>query len=121
MSPTPETPRGTRGRPPARRTLSPVWFALGLFVLLLAFQITSAVLREGTELDYSDFKTQVGQGRMSEVIIGPDTIHGKYLDANNREVPFTTNKLDDHFDASPALVDREIYLRGMKYLYSIGH
>jgi outer membrane protein assembly factor BamB len=31
-----------------------------------------------------------------------------------------TNKLDDHFDASPALVDDEMYLRGVKYLYSIG-
>jgi outer membrane protein assembly factor BamB len=29
------------------------------------------------------------------------------------------NVLDDGFDASPALVDREIYLRGYKYLYSI--
>jgi outer membrane protein assembly factor BamB len=31
-----------------------------------------------------------------------------------------TNTLDDHFDASPALVDGEMYLRGVKYLYSIG-
>jgi outer membrane protein assembly factor BamB len=31
-----------------------------------------------------------------------------------------SNTLDDGFDASPALVDREIYLRGYKYLYSIG-
>jgi outer membrane protein assembly factor BamB len=31
-----------------------------------------------------------------------------------------TNKLDDRFDASPALVDGEIYLRGYKNLYSIG-
>jgi outer membrane protein assembly factor BamB len=30
-----------------------------------------------------------------------------------------TNSLDDGFDASPALVDREIYLRGYRYLYSI--
>jgi outer membrane protein assembly factor BamB len=30
-----------------------------------------------------------------------------------------TNKLEDHFDASPALVDREMYLRGAKYLYSL--
>jgi outer membrane protein assembly factor BamB len=29
------------------------------------------------------------------------------------------NALDDGFDASPALVDREIYLRGYKYLYGI--
>ncbi len=30
------------------------------------------------------------------------------------------NTLDDGFNASPALVDNEIYLRGFKYLYSIG-
>jgi len=29
------------------------------------------------------------------------------------------NKLDDGFDASPALVDNEIFLRGYQYLYSI--
>jgi outer membrane protein assembly factor BamB len=30
-----------------------------------------------------------------------------------------TNVLDDGFDASPALVDNEIYLRGYRYLYAI--
>jgi outer membrane protein assembly factor BamB len=30
-----------------------------------------------------------------------------------------TNTLDDAFDASPALVDNEIYLRGLKHLYAI--
>jgi outer membrane protein assembly factor BamB len=30
-----------------------------------------------------------------------------------------TNKLDDRFDASPALVDGEMYLRGYRYLYCI--
>ena len=30
------------------------------------------------------------------------------------------NVLDDGFNASPALVDNELYLRGAKYLYSIG-
>jgi outer membrane protein assembly factor BamB len=30
-----------------------------------------------------------------------------------------TNTLDDRFDASPALVDKEIYLRGYKNLYCI--
>jgi len=29
------------------------------------------------------------------------------------------NELDDGFDASPALVDREIYMRGKRYLYRI--
>jgi outer membrane protein assembly factor BamB len=30
-----------------------------------------------------------------------------------------TNQLDDGFDASPALVDNEIYLRGRAFLYAI--
>jgi outer membrane protein assembly factor BamB len=30
------------------------------------------------------------------------------------------NQLNDGFDASPALVDNEIVLRGYKYLYSLG-
>ncbi len=30
-----------------------------------------------------------------------------------------TNELDDRFDATPALVDGEMYLRGMEYLYKI--
>jgi hypothetical protein len=29
------------------------------------------------------------------------------------------NELNDGFDASPALVDGEIFLRGQKYLYCI--
>jgi hypothetical protein len=29
------------------------------------------------------------------------------------------NELDDGFDASPALVDNELYLRGQRYLYCI--
>jgi hypothetical protein len=31
-----------------------------------------------------------------------------------------TNTLEDGFNASPALVDNELYLRGAKNLYSIG-
>ena len=33
--------------------------------------------------------------------------------------PLATNKLDDRFDASPALVDGEIFVRGYKSLYCI--
>jgi outer membrane protein assembly factor BamB len=39
--------------------------------------------------------------------------HGPTLDI------VATNKLEDRFDASPALVDREIYLRGYKNLYCL--
>jgi len=30
-----------------------------------------------------------------------------------------SNTLDDGFDASPAIVDDEIYMRGYRYLYAI--
>jgi hypothetical protein len=39
--------------------------------------------------------------------------HGPSLDV------IAVNELSDGFDASPALVDGEIYLRGYRYLYCI--
>ncbi|MFQ5631266.1 MAG: PQQ-binding-like beta-propeller repeat protein [bacterium] len=39
--------------------------------------------------------------------------HGKEFEV------LATNKLDDGFDASPAIVEDEIYLRGYKYLYCV--
>jgi cell division protease FtsH len=78
-----------------------VWFAVGLLGLMVLFNVISATLREGVTLDYSDFKSLLAQGRMTEVIIGPETIHGKYLDPNNKEAAFSTNKIDD-----PKLVEQ---------------
>jgi cell division protease FtsH len=103
MSPATESDRRLRprGRPPGRRPISPVWFGLGLFLLVLLFQIITATLHEGKTLDYSDFKSQLEQGRVSEVVIGVDTVHGKYLDPDNKEVSFSANKVDD-----PKLVEQ---------------
>ena len=42
------------------------------------------------------------------------------LDAGSKLQVLATNTLDDAFDASPALVDDEMYLRGRKFLYRIG-
>ena len=41
------------------------------------------------------------------------------LEAGPVLMVLATNKLADAFDASPALVDDEVYLRGQKYLYRI--
>lgn len=41
------------------------------------------------------------------------------LDAGRELSVLATNQLDDGFDASPAVVDGEIYLRGQQYLYCI--
>jgi outer membrane protein assembly factor BamB len=41
------------------------------------------------------------------------------LAAGPKPQVLATNRLDDGFDASPALVDRELYLRGARHLYKI--
>ena len=38
---------------------------------------------------------------------------------DRENVPLAVNRLDDSFSASPALVDRELYLRGERFLYCI--
>jgi len=89
-------PRARRRLPPGtRRPISPVWFGLGLFVLVLIFNLVTAALREGTTIQYSEFKTYLDQGRVSEAVIGTDTIRGKYQDPSNNLVPFNTIKVDD--------------------------
>jgi outer membrane protein assembly factor BamB len=41
------------------------------------------------------------------------------LKAGDKLDVLATNRLDDHFDASPALVGKQLFLRGEKYLYCI--
>lgn len=53
------------------------------------------------------------------IILGKDGSAAVLKHGPSYEV-LATNKLDDRFDASPALVDGEIYLRGYRYLYCVG-
>jgi outer membrane protein assembly factor BamB len=52
------------------------------------------------------------------IILGQDGSAAVLKHGPTYEV-IATNKLDDKFDASPALVDGEIYLRGYRYLYCV--
>ena len=97
MSPVSDNDPRARRRPPptTRRPVSPVWVGLGLLVLLMLFNLVAAALREGSALQYSEFKSYLTQGRVSEVVIGADAIRGKYQDADNKVVPFNTIKVED--------------------------
>ena len=45
---------------------------------------------------------------------------GSYLSGQDgRQLAFATNKLDEKFDASPAVVGKELFLRGHEYLYCV--
>ena len=60
MTSVPENdPRQPKRRLPVRRPLSPVWIGVGLFVLVIVFNLVSQVMQGGETLQYSDFKSYV--------------------------------------------------------------
>jgi cell division protease FtsH len=72
-----------------------MWFGLSLFGLLLIANLVTSVLRQGETIDYSQFKTLLTQGRVVEADVAKEAITGAYLNGENREVKFTTNRVDD--------------------------
>jgi len=93
---TPENrPGGGRRRAPVGRSISPLWLGLSLFGLLVIVNIFSAALGRGKALQYSEFKTLVSQGRVTELTLGVENIRGKYLDPNDTETVFNTVRVED--------------------------
>jgi cell division protease FtsH len=93
---TPENrPGGSRRRPPVGRSISPLWLGLALFGLLVIVNIFSAALGRGKSLQYSEFKTLVSQGRVTELTLGVESIRGKYLDPSDTEQAFNTVRVED--------------------------
>ena len=95
------TPTQTPTRPPTQkrspfgRPFSPVWLMASFVALLLLANVFSAALNSGDPLEYSAFKDLVKQGRVSQVVIGPEHIRGSYQDPNNTAKNFVTVKVDD--------------------------
>src|SRR5262252_6429480 len=81
-------------RPP-RRMFSPVWVTVSFLAVFLLVNLVSAALRDGKALEYSEFKSLLQQGRVVEVTLSPESIRGKYQDADNSQVAFTTVHVDD--------------------------
>jgi len=110
MPPTPSD-RPPRQRPPARRSISPLWFAGLLFGLLLVTNLVTAVLEPGNELQYSEFKSLVAQGQVVEVQISETTIRGTYMDGSGGQQDFTTIRVDDP-NLSDELDDQDVRYSG---------
>jgi cell division protease FtsH len=72
-----------------------MWFGVSLFALLLIANLVASVLRQGETIDYSQFKTLLAQGRVEEADVAKEAITGTYLNGENREVKFHTNRVDD--------------------------
>jgi cell division protease FtsH len=82
---------------------------LSLFALLLIANLVASVVKQGETIDYSQFKTLLAQGRVSEADVSKEAISGIYLDGANKEVRFHTNRVDD-----PKLAE-ELQARSVKF------
>jgi cell division protease FtsH len=87
-------PSGPR-RPAASRTFSPLWLVAGLLVLLVIVNGLAAVVGQGEEIQYSQFKTLVNEGRVTDVVITTDRIRGQYQTAAKSVVPFHAFRIED--------------------------
>ena len=97
MTPTESGQPPGRPAPPAMpgRSFSPLWFAAGLLLLMVLANVVRAVVGQGEELQYSQFKSLLGEGRVSEVVISAGPIDGTYQNAAKAMVPFYTVPVED--------------------------
>ena len=87
-----------------------MWYALG-FLLLLALAQTYFLVPTGRPVPYSEFKSLVKQGKIAEVTVGDQIIHGVLKSAAPDAKPdrFATTRIED-----PSLV-AELEQAGVKY------
>jgi cell division protease FtsH len=111
MTPTTPPPgrKPARGRPPAGRTISPLWIGAALVGLLLIVNVISNAVQQGQTLPYSEFKSLLAQGRVVDAVVTTDAIRGTYQDGEGAPVPFNTVRVED-----PKLVEE---LQAQKVTY----
>ena len=73
-----------------------VYILLG-FVGIWLFQtfILRPVAISQTEIPYSQFKRELSEGRVTEVLVGETRISGVYVDSTGTERPFNTMRVED--------------------------
>ena len=101
-----------RGQRPLGAKPSPsLWYGLA-FLLLLGIAQMYYLSPAGRAIPYSEFKTLVKTGGVTEVIIGEQTIHGTLTQApqaDGQSKEFTTTRVED-----PKLTE-ELDARSVKY------
>ena len=108
----PGSAKGERRGVTSPRPAGSIWFVLG-FLLLLAVAQAYFLTPSGRSVSYSEFKTQLHEGRIAEVTVGDQTIRGT-LKPTATAAPdggstFSTTRIDD-----PKLVE-ELEQAHVKY------
>ena len=106
-------PRGGERKglgPFGQRPGSVLWYGLALVLLLGVAQMYLAI-PQGRPIPYSEFKTLLKGGDVTEVAIGDETIRGtlKQAPSGEKTTAFTTTRVDD-----PKLTE-ELEARSVKY------
>src|SRR5688572_2235017 len=106
-------PRDRRGqRPLNARPASSLWYGLALILLLGLAQIYW-LAPGGRPIPYSEFKTLLRNGAVTEVTVGEQLIRGILKEAppgaTTQSKQFTTTRIED-----PKLIE-ELEARGVKY------
>ncbi|MSS71764.1 MAG: ATP-dependent metallopeptidase FtsH/Yme1/Tma family protein [Candidatus Latescibacteria bacterium] len=76
-----------------RRIRFSIWYAVAAFLILSAIQtyLNSNV----EEIDYSDFRRSVAEGRVKKCAIGPEQIRGERVRQGGGDQQFTTMRVED--------------------------
>jgi cell division protease FtsH len=73
-----------------------MWYVLGFLLLLAVAQSVFFSRQAGETIGYSDFKQYVRDGRVQEVTVGPEAVHGVLKPEGGRPArPFTSVRIED--------------------------
>ena len=86
MNPRDKRPGERRSVPRPGRPGGAVWYVLG-FLMVMALAQAWFLAPAGRQISYSEFKTAVRGGQVTEVVVGEQTIRGTY----NRDVGGSRN------------------------------
>jgi cell division protease FtsH len=99
----PQAPPNPRGRRKGDRRIpvrpgpgQAMWLGLGLLLMLALAQSVFISLRSGQTISYSEFKDAVRSGRVQEVTVAEETVHGLLKpDAGGKSKPFTAVRIEE--------------------------
>src|SRR6478672_8801231 len=94
MTPSEPERRPTGPRRPTARTFSPFWLMGGVLLLMVVATGIVNVVNDAGEIEYSQFKTYISEGKVSNVVITADRIRGEYY-KDGAPVPFSTVRIED--------------------------
>lgn len=77
-----------------RKTRFNIWYWIIAFLLLAAFQSFFATTRQIARIPYSQFETDLKEGKIAEVAVSDNFIQGRYKEPQNERPFFVTTRVE---------------------------